>query len=252
MSLHPISAERLRAALLLAALMGCARPSTLPAPPSPLPHVTPAPLSTAAAQDALARLQAAQPETFKLVHQVVARYQGGSHVMTGYVLGRKDGTFRVSAAAAIGPRLFDVAWVDGRWEARVHLRQLAERLDPRHLGLAVAHIYFTDATGPLEAVDGAWVSRAAVAGEEDVDAVEVWRDGKTLATVRKRFLKEQRPVLDILYTEHAQVQDHWLARHVRLVDARGFELELAVTDYQPGFPVQEAQLRVAPAAGAAR
>ncbi|MCI0673304.1 MAG: hypothetical protein L0Y64_22870 [Myxococcaceae bacterium] len=206
----------------------------------------PAPLTADTAQALLAQLQSAAPASFRLVHQVLARYQGHSHVMTGYLLGRKSGDFRVSAAAAIGPRLFDVARVNGRWSAQVHLRQLAERLDPKHLGRAVESIYFTDSTGPLEPHEGHWVSRSALPGDEDFDTVEVWRDGHTLATVRKRFFAQGRSVLDIHYGKLERVQGHWLARHVRVVDARGFELELAVTDYQPGYAVQDSQLHVGP------
>ena len=178
------------------------------------------------------------------MHQVVARYAGKDYVMTGYLLGRKDGAFRVSAAAAMGPRLFDVAKVDGRWQTQVHLKQLAERLDPTHVGRAVERIYFTPAPGPLTLEQGHWVSRAPVAGEPDVDAVELWRDAGTLALKRKRFLLRGEPVLELAYTQLEPVQGHWLARHVLLKDRRGFELELSVSDYVPGFPVPPERLRV--------
>jgi hypothetical protein len=235
----------LGAGLLLLSLAGCARPATLSAA-----QATPEPASTEEAEAVLARLRASEPESFKMVHQVVAQYQGQSHVMTGYLLGRKDGAFRVSAAAGIGPRLFDVARVDGRWEARVHLRQLAERMDPTHLGRAVERIYFLTATGPLEREQEGWVSRSAVTGEEDFDTVEVLRDSRTLAMVRKRFSKQGRRILEIDYEKLEPVGGHWLARFVRLVDVRGFELKVSVTGYEPGFPVPEERLRVAPPAPA--
>ena len=89
-------------------------------------------------------------------------------------------------------------------------------------------------------------ARAAVSGEQELDAVEEWRDAATLALTHKRFLLRGEPVLDIDYTQLEPVQGHWLARHVRLQDRRGFELELSVSEYEPGFPVPPARLRVGP------
>ncbi|PTL75017.1 hypothetical protein [Vitiosangium sp. GDMCC 1.1324] len=234
-------ASWLGAGLLCLALVGCARPATLP--PTPVASEK---TSAAEAEAALIQLRAHEPDSFKMVHQVMAQYQGQSHVMMGYMLGRKDGAFRVSAVAAIGPKLFDVSKVDGQWQAQVHLKQLAERLDPRHMGRAVERIYFTTASGPLELEQGHWVSRSPVPGEEDIDTVETWRDVATLATVRKRFFFQGNPVLDIDYTQLEPVEGHWLARQVRLVDQRGFELKVNVTDYKPGFPVPQDKLSVTP------
>ncbi len=239
--MSPSRWRRASLGLLLATCVGCAStPAVAPRPSLP-------PLASVAEADAaLTALRAQEPESFKMVHQVVARYEGKSYVMTGYMLGRKEGSFRVSAAAGMGPRLFDVARVGGQWEAQVHLRQLAEKLDPKHMGRSVERIYFTDASGPLELREGHWVSRAELAGEEDADAVEVWRDGNSLAVARKRFFLKGSPVLDIDYLQPEPVGGHWLARKVRLKDARGYELELSVTDYVPGFPVPDERLRVQP------
>ncbi|RJS27360.1 hypothetical protein DRW03_03055 [Corallococcus sp. H22C18031201] len=230
-------------ALVLTTWVGCAHPAAVVVPP---PEKLPPLESVDAASAALTALHGHEPATFKMVHQVVARHDGKSYVMTGYLLGRDDGAFRVSAAADMGPRLFDVAWVGNQWEAKVHLRQLAERLDPRHMGRAVQRIYFTTASGPLTLEDGQWVSRANLQGDDDIDAVEVFRDGHTLALTHKRFFLRGAPVLDIDYTQLEAVQGHWLARHVKLKDQRGFELELSVSQYEPGFAVPEERLHVQP------
>jgi hypothetical protein len=218
---------------------GCSRPSAvLPDNSAGIPE------SAAAAEVALALLRAREPESFKMVHQVAARYQDQTYLMTGYLLGRKDGSFRVSAAAAVGPRLFDVAKVDGKWEAQVYLPPLAERLDPRHVGRDVERIYFLDASGPLRRDNGYWVSRSPVSAQEDLDAIEVWRDGKTLAVIRKLFFKKGRMVVEIAYEKLARVEAHWIARHVRLVSSYGYSLELEVTDYEPRFPASDGKLHV--------
>lgn len=219
--------------------VGCVRPQRL-APVRPSGPMLP-PLK---AEEALARLRAREPESFKMVHQVVARYGKQQHVMTGYLLGRKDGSFRVSAAAALGPGLFDVAKVRGRWEAQVHLAQLSEKLDPRHIGRAVERIYFIDAQGPLAAERGRWVQRADVSAEEDFGRVEVWREAATLAMVRKRFFRGRERVLEVSYESQERVQEHWLARRVQLEDARGFQIALSVIDYVPGFPAPDERLRL--------
>lgn len=236
---HGSGVRRFASGLLLAFCVGCAGPKVVP-PRQVLPPLT----SVAEADAALAALRSQEPASFKMVHQVVARYEGKSYVMTGYMLGRKDGAFRVSAAAGMGPRLFDVARVGGQWEAKVHLRQLAEKLDPQHMGRSVERIYFTDASGPLVLQEGHWVSRAELPGGEDADAVELWRDGHSLALVRKRFFLKGSPVLDIQYEQAEPVQGHWLARKVKLKDVRGYELELSVSDYVPGFPVPDERLHV--------
>jgi hypothetical protein len=235
-------AHRIKAAtLLLLGLIGCSRPGVV-RPEAQAPVLG----SPAEAQATLAILQAREPETYKMVHQVVARYQGQDYLMTGYLLGRKDGSFRVSASAVVGPRLFDVAKLKGRWSAQVHLSQLAQQLDPRHVGQAVERIYFISAEQPLYPDNGYWASRSRLSGEEDIDTVVQWRDPKTLATVRKEFFNAGKSVLQIHYDRLELVQGHWLARHVRLEDARGFTLELNVADYQPGFPVPDERLWLEP------
>src|SRR5687767_3570209 len=71
---------------------------------------------------------------FRMVHQVAAEHAGETHVMLGRMLGRPDGSFRVSATSAMGPRLFDVARVAGQWQTKTHFAPLAERLDARLIG----------------------------------------------------------------------------------------------------------------------
>ena len=96
--------------LWVVAAAGCA--------PTPVkPSATP---SAEAASARLARLVASEPDTFKMVHQVVGHFQGRTYPMNGYA-GRRDGSFRVSAMVAVGPKLFDVAKISGRWESRIHL-----------------------------------------------------------------------------------------------------------------------------------
>jgi hypothetical protein len=199
--------------------------------------------SAVAASAAVAQLVASEPETFKMVHQVVARYAGQTYPMNGYLLGRRDGSFRVSAMLPVGPKLFDVAKVSGRWESRIHLAEAAARVDPLEVGHAVDRIYFRWADGPLVFEEGAWVTRQPMSGE-DVDVVEVWRSPADLSVFRKRFFRKGRPVLDIAYDKRELIQGQTIARFVRLTDARGFTLELSVTDYQPGFPVPDARLRL--------
>ncbi len=235
-------AHRIKAAtLLLIGLLSCSRPGAV-RPTAQAPVLG----SPTEAQAALAVLQSHEPQTYKMVHQVVARYQGRDYLMTGYLLGRKDGSFRVSASAVVGPRLFDVAKLNGRWSAQVHLSQLAQQLDPRHLGQAVERIYFISAEQPLYPDNGYWASRLRLSGDEDIDSVVQWRDPKTLATIRKEFFNAGKPVLQIHYDRFEPVQGHWLPRHVRLEDSRGYELELNVTDYQPGFPVPDERLWLEP------
>jgi hypothetical protein len=214
-------------------LAGCANPR-------PTPSV--APSAQAASRD-LARLVASEPETFKMIHQVVARFQGRSYPMNGYLLGRRDGSFRVSTTFALGPKLFVVAKVSGRWESRIHVDELAGRVDPLEIGRSVERIYFRWASGPLELEEGAWVARESIRGE-DVDAVEVWRTLEDLAVFRKRFLRKGQAVLEIVYDKRELIRGQRVARQVQYTDARGFSLELQLTDYVPGFPVPEDRLRL--------
>ncbi len=223
--------------VLLAILCGCAHPDVPPSPPS-------VSMSVEAAEAARAALVSKEPGSFKMLHQVVATFQVQKYLMSGYFLARKDGSFRVSATAALGPKLFDVAKLDGRWEARVYLKDFAERFDPTNLGRSVERIYFLPATGPLAAESGSWVSRSTIAGEEDVDAVEEWREDGTLALRRKRYYRAGKQVVQVDYGKLELVQGSWLARTVHLTDSRGFSLELSVTGYEPGFPVPDDLLRV--------
>jgi hypothetical protein len=225
-------------ALLLALVAGCSHQADVSAPPRPVS------MSVEAAEAARAKLTAQAPASFKMLHQVVARYQGQSYLMSGYLLGRRDGSLRVSATAAMGPKLFDVAKLDGRWASRVYLKQLAERFDPANLGRAVERIYFLPADGPLQAESGSWVSRSTIAGDPDIDAVEDWRDDGTLALRRKRYLQDGKEVVKIDYDKLELVQGTWLARTVHFTDSRGFSLELRVTEYEPGFPVPDDVLRL--------
>jgi hypothetical protein len=199
--------------------------------------------SAEAASAQLAQLVASEPETFKMTHQVLARFQGQSYPMSGYLLGRRDGSFRVSAFLAVGPKLFDVARISGRWESRIHFPEVAARLDPLEVGHAVERIYFREAQGPLQFERGAWITRQSIAGE-DVDAIEVWRAADDLAVFRKRFFRKERPVLEISYDKREIIRGQNIARRVLLTDVRGFSLEFAVTDYQPGFPVPDERLRL--------
>lgn len=239
-----LSRRTLLSAAALAAV-GCTRRMGVPVPPPDFDQLPPTylpALSIAEARSTLRRVRENAPERFKMVHQVSARHGAQQHAMTGYLLGRRDGSFRVSAAAALGPRLFDVSRVEGHWEAKVHLKQLAE-LDPKHIGRAVARIYFTEL--PLEdrlvEEGGFIVQRGTLSGDEEVSHLESWHDGRTLATLRKRFTQSGKEVATIDYRE---LDPTGVARQVRLKDARGFELTLLMTQYVPGFEFPPERLRV--------
>ena len=208
------------------------------APPKPV--AAPSPEAAAAR---LAQVVASEPESFKMVHQVIGRFQGQIYPMNGFLLGRRDGSFRVSSTVAVGPKLFDVARISGRWESRIYLQEVAGRLDPLEVGRAVERVYFRDAEGPLQFEQDAWVARQSISGE-DVDAIEVWRTADDLAVFRKRFFRKERAVLEITYDRREIVGGQNIALHVMLTDSRGFSLEFAVTDYQPGFPVPDERLEL--------
>lgn len=220
--------------ILLAQLCACSTPSVPPTHSSPL--------SLKGAEAERVNQTARAPASFKMLHQVVAKYEGQSYLMSGYLLGRRDGSFRVSASAPIGPKLFDVAKVNGRWESHVYLKPLAERLDATNVGRSVERIYFLSAKGPLKADSGFFVSRSTIHGEEEIDAVEDWLDGETLALRRRRFYKSGTQVVQVDYDKPELVQGSWIARSVQLADGRGFSLELSVTDYVPGFPAPDSVL----------
>lgn len=234
------SAGALRQLLCALAVGACGCSTSPPAGPS----VSRPALSLEAAEAERAKLVAQAPASFKMLHQVVAKYQEQSYLMTGYMLGRRDGSFLVSATAAMGPRLFAVAKVDGHWESRVYLKQLVERLDPTNVGRAVERIYFLPATGSLRHESGRWVSTSSIAGEEEIDTVEDWLDEETLALRRKRFFKAGKQVLQVDYSKLELIKASWIARDIELTDTRGFQLRLNVTEYEPGFPVTDAVLHV--------
>jgi hypothetical protein len=225
-------------AIFLVHLCACSTPA------ANAPPMHPSPRSVQSAEAERASQNSRAPVSFKMLHQVVAKYQGQSYLMSGYMLGRKDGSFRVSASAPIGPKLFDVAKVNGHWESHVYLKPLAERLDATNVGRSVERIYFLSATGPLKADSGLWVSRSTVQGEEEIDAVEDWLDAETLALRRRRFFKSGTQVVQVDYDKLELVQGTWLARSVQLSDGRGFSLELNVTEYQPGFPAPDSVLKI--------
>lgn len=199
--------------------------------------------SAEAASAAVARLVSSEPATFKMLHQVVARAKGRTYPMSGYLLGRQDGSFRVSAWLPIGPKLFDVVKVSGRWESKVYLPEATAYVDPLEIGHAVERIYFRSAEGPLQFEEGAWVTRQSITAE-DADSVEVWRSPEDFSVFRKRFLRRGRPVLEIAYKDRSLIRGQLIARQVLLTDARGFSLELNLMDYEPGFPVPEERLQL--------
>jgi hypothetical protein len=228
---------------LLLALSGCPTASVVPAPkPSPPP-------SLETAEAVRTRLRAQAPTSFKMLHQVVAKYQDQSYLMAGYMLGRADGSFRVSATAALGPKLFDVAKVDGHWESHVYLKPLAEQLDVTNVGRSVERIYFLPASGPLRLESEGWLSRSRLLNQDELDEVEDLLDVQTLALLRKRYFKDGKKVVQVDLDKLELVQGSWVARNVKLTDARGFSLELQVTGYTPGFPVPDSVLRVQQASG---
>ncbi len=230
--------NRWRPSIMLAILWGCAHQAGGPPPTQTVS------MSVGAAEAAKANLESHAPESFKMLHQVVAKYQGQNYLMSGYFLARKDGSLRVSATAALGPKLFDVAKVGGRWEAQVYLKDFAARFDPTNLGRAVERIYFLPASGPLSAESASWVSRSSLHADEDVDTVEEWRDDGTLALRRKRYFRDGKLVVQVDYNNLELVQGTWVARSVHLADSRGFSLELSVTAYEPGFPAPDDVLRI--------
>ncbi|MGO9832335.1 MAG: hypothetical protein ACLPJH_19585 [Myxococcaceae bacterium] len=230
--------NRWRPSIMLAILCGCAHQA------DGLPPMRSVSMSVGAAEAAKAKLASQAPKSFKMLHQVVAKYRGKNYLMSGYFLARKDGSFRLSAAAALGPKLFDVAKVDGHWEAQVYMKDFGARFDPTNLGRAVERIYFLPASGPLRAESGSWVSKSSILNDEDVDAVEEWRDDGTLALRRKRYFRDGKLVVQVDYNNLELVQGTWVARSVHLEDSRGFSLELSVTAYEPGFPVPDDVLRI--------
>lgn len=201
------------------------------------PALRPAPDTLAHAEAGRAALLERAPRTFRYVHQVVARYGPTSFVMTGYLVARASGNFLVSGMAPFGPKLFEVSKVSGRWQAKAYAAELAERMDVTNVGRAVERIYLVRANGPLSWDGAAWTARDAISSDPEVDAVETFRAPATLAITRQRYFHAGRAVLDIHYQKLEQISGEWIARYVRLEDARGFSLELSVSDYKPDIEV---------------
>jgi hypothetical protein len=194
--------------------------------------------------DRLDRLLASEPSTFKMLHEVVARYQGRSFAMSGYLLGRADGSFRVSASIPMGPKIFEVAKVSAELETKTYVAEAA-RVDPVEIGRSVERVYFTDAQGAPEFANGAWVFRRTL-DEGDVDGLEVWRRPQDLSVMKKRFFRRGELMLEITYDRQEQMRGQVVARHVLATDSRGFTLELVVTGYEPGIAIPDDLLRLVP------
>ena len=196
------------------------------------------------AEEALSLARARRPERFKMVHQVAATYQGQTFVMAGYLLGRADGSFRVSASAPVGPRLFDVGRLDGQWVTAVHLKQISERLDPRNMATSINRIYFVDCAGGGERRGDQFVYRCPVEGDDEADALEVTLDGRTLAPVSKHFTYHGEPHVDVTYLEPDAFGTEWRARKISMRHYGGLKLDVALVEYQPGFAFDDSLLAV--------
>jgi len=227
----------LRPWLVLWAGLLCACPRAAIRADSPL-------LQAQDAGEAMRLFNARRPERFKMVHQVAARYAGQTFVMTGYLLGRADGSFRVSASAPIGPRLFDVGRLDGRWQAKVHLQEISQRLDPKNMATAISRIYFSVCKDSGERQGELFVYRCPVEGDDEADALEMTLDGHTLSPVSKRFTLKGKQTVAIRYSEPEAFGQEWQARKVSMDHYGGMRLDVALVEYQPGFAFEDALLDV--------
>ncbi len=212
-------------ALLSATLLSaCAHVEPIVALPAPSP-----------ADQVLSLVQSRRPDRFRMVHQVAAHFQDQTHVLVGYLLGRRNGDFRVSASAAMGPRVFDVVKVGGRVEARAYLPQIQGKLDPRHVARAIELVYFVDCPpgSTLVARDGPVDRyRCAVSSPEgDVDELEMSVDSRTLSPVAKVFLKGGTPEVTVRYGDVRRFGDVWLAAKVHLGHRTGPALDIALVEY---------------------
>jgi hypothetical protein len=219
--------------------MACAN---TPGPPLP------AAVARTGAQ-ALAIRDAHRPEHYKMVHQVVARYEGNTYAMTGYMLGRRDGSFRVSAFADIGPPLFDVAKVDGVFTSQVHFAPLAARLDPVHIARAIDRIFIAecgvDGSDPAAPpASSPFVFQCPLTGDDEADSLRMEVDRQTLAVVQKVFSRGGRETLHVSYEEAKPFGAEWMPTRIHLKAMHGYSLDLAVTAYEPGFSFEDARLRV--------
>ena len=169
---------------------------------------------------------------FKMVHQVAASHDGQEFLLVGYMLGKPSGEFRVSAASVLGPRVFDVAFVGGAWQSKIHYPPLAGKLDPQHMGRAIQRIYFARCPGEAP--------RCPVEGDGEVDALAVTRDAEG-RVVRKDFSLGSKPVLSIHYSEFQAFADGPQAGLVR-VEHPQYQLKVALDEYVPGFGFDDATL----------
>ena len=209
-------------------------------------HAPAAPTADAAAtpEDALAQWHARQPERFKMVHQVSAKWgSDGGGVVTGYMLGKKDGSFRVGAAISMGPRVFDVARVGGQYSSEVHIDEAKGKLDPLHVAHAIEWTYFSMCDGGGERKGERFVYRCAVSGGEP-DTLEVDLDPKRLCVTEKRFLKGGELVLKVTYDELEPFGAEWLARRVHLQGREGYSIDIALVQYDPAFAFDDARLKL--------
>jgi hypothetical protein len=205
------------------------------------------PASTLGPAEALAAMRARRPERYKMVHQVVARYAGESYVMIGYMLGKRDGTFRVSASAAVGPQLFDVGKREGTLWKEVHFAPLEKKLDALHIARAIDRLFIAECAGDGERQGERYVYRCALAGDEEADGLVVELDARTLAVVRKAFTAQGAEQATVVADLPRQFGGEWIPTRYRLSDKRGYALDVVVSEYQPGFAFDDALLRVSSA-----
>jgi hypothetical protein len=201
------------------------------------------PAATSPSQ-ALALRAQRRPERFKMVHQVVARYAGGTYAMTGYMLGRKDGAFRVSAFAEVGPALFDVAKEDGAFQAQVHFAPLADKLDAVHIARAIDRIFGAECASGGERRENRFAFTCPIAGDDEADRLQMDIDVETLALVRKVFFLGGTEQVSVSYGPPKQYGEEWLPTRVHLQDVHGYSLDVAVSSYEPGFAFDDALLRL--------
>jgi hypothetical protein len=158
---------------------------------------------------------------FKMLHQVSVTYSGSQYLLQGYVLGKPNGDFRVSAAAMMGPRIFDIAHIGGQWKSKIHFAQLKEKLDPKYLGHAIDRVYFVDC--PDKA------NRCPVTGDEEFDQVEITRDPSGDPT-NKKFLLQGKPLLEIKYEDFADVGGKRQATKISVTHAQ-YTLLIGLDEY---------------------
>ncbi len=227
--------------LALCALLVFAACKHLPSGDASLP-----PIQAETAQQADAQIAALRPKRFKMLHQVSARYQQQSGVLQGYLLGRSDGAFRVSATAAVGPRLFDAVKRDGRFEFKIHLAQIAEKLDVQHIARAIDRIYFLGCPTVGEPRGDTFVARCSVSSGDDVDEVEVTTSARYLEPVAKRYFLKGAERLAVTYEDFARYGPRFLAKRVTLKGAEGYRIDIALEDYVADFPFEDNLLQLSP------